>query len=121
MDNNTKHKKGDRIVTKVRLVREVNCDKCHNFYFEGWFRVYATDTHYYKGNFVVWFDTADLAEHFDKERFTKKDIREYAGELAYSFLAQAPYKRVTAETMRPFYEECRNTIERYNDANIWAA
>ena len=110
-----KFKEGDAIVTKTRLVLEVRNDMCHNFYYEIRFRVYANEHHYWKGNFVVWFDTDDLADYFDKDTFTKKDIKEYVNMLAGNFLDSAPRKNVTRETMKPFYEECRFTIMNYND------
>ena len=115
------HKEGDAIVTKIRLIREVNNCMCHNFYYEIRFRVYATPTHYWKGNFVEWFDTNDLAEYYDKDTFTKKDIREYIEMLAINFLDSAPRSNVNRETMRPFYDMCRKTIEDYNGHNRTAA
>ena len=115
------HKEGDAIVTKIRLIREVNNEKCHNFYYEIRFRVYATPTHYWKGNFVEWFDTNDLAEYYDKDTFTKKDIREYIEMLASNFIDSAPRKDINRETMRSFYDMCRYSIENYNGKNGEAA
>lgn len=114
MDTNTKHD-GYKQITKMRLIREVNNCMCHNFYYEVRFRVYTSATHYYKGNFVVWFDTEELAEHYEgKKRITKKDIRNYAEETAWAFLGMAPDRNVNADTMRPFYADCRRTINDYN-------
>ena len=113
-----KFKAGDAVVTKIRLIHEVNNEMCHNFYYEIRFRVYSNEHHYWKGNFVEWFDTNDLAEYYDKDTFTKKDIREYIEMLASNFLEDAPRKAVSRETMRPFYEKCRNTIENYNTRNV---
>ena len=110
------HKEGDVLITKLTLAREVRNDMCHNFYYEARFRIYTDKTHYFKGNFVVWFDTEDLAEEYpNKDRFSKKDIRDYAATLAYSFMESAPRKNVNAKTLKPFYEECRFTIMDYNE------
>lgn len=111
------HKQGDSVVTKKRLVREVNCDKCHNFYYEYRFRVYTSPTHFFKGNFVLWFDTEDLAEFFDSDRFTRKQIAEYADEIGWNFLSSAPKGDVNRETMADFYADCRKTIDDYNEHN----
>lgn len=114
MDTNTKHD-GYKRITKMRLIREVNNCMCHNFYYEVRFRVYTSATHYYKGNFVIWFDTEELAERYeDKERFSKADIRAYADECAWAFMEMAPSRNVNADTMRQFYADCRRTIENYN-------
>lgn len=111
----TEKKDGYKKITKMRLIMEVNNDKCHNFYYEVRFRVYTSATNYYKGNFVVWFDSEDLAVHYEeKARITKKDIRYYAEECAWTFLDNAPSRNVNADTMKPFYAECRRTIEDYN-------
>lgn len=115
------YKEGDAIATKIRLIREVNNCMTHNFYYEVRFRVYASATHYWKGNFVEWFDTNDLAEYYDKDTFTKKDVRDYIEMLASNFLDAAPRKEVNRETMRPFYDMCRATIRNYNDHNREAA
>lgn len=117
-----KHEMGDCRITKMRLIREVNNDMCHNFYYEARFRIYTDKTHYYKGNFVIWFDTEDLAEEYpNKESFSKKDIRDYAETLACLFMDNAPRKNVNGETLKPFYAECRKTIEDYNGHNRRAA
>lgn len=119
MDKNKgKHEMGDSIITKMRLIREVNNDMCHNYYYEVNWRVYTDATHFYRGNFVIWFDVFDVADYYpDKERFSKKDIREYAEEIACNFLCGAPKKEVNAETIRPFYNQCRETINNYNGSN----
>ena len=115
------NKEGDAKVTKIRLIREVNNCMCHNFYYEVRFRVYANEHHYWKGNFVVWFDTYDLADFYDKDTFTKKEIREYIEMLASNFLDAAPKKNVTRETMAGFYAACSETIANYNGHNRRAA
>ena len=111
---NTKKFDGYAEITRKRLVREVNNDMCHNYYYEFRFRVYTNETHYFKGNFVLWFDVQDVGEFFDKDVVTKKEIAEYADEVGCSFLSNAPSKNVSAETMRQFYDDCRKTIEDYN-------
>lgn len=120
MKGNTTHKAGDRLITRIEKIHEVNNDKCHNFYFEAHFKLYDTDRHYWKGNFVVWFDTEDLAEEYpNKTYYNDKDIREYAKAIAIAFVESAPkLKPAARETnlakLEPFYAECRETVERYN-------
>lgn len=115
--NGKEFKCGDSVITRKRLIREVNNDKTHNFYYEFNFRVYVNATHFFKGNFVLWFDTEDLAEFFDSDTFTRKQIGEYANVIGVSFLASAPTKEVTSETMRAFFAECEKTIENFNNNN----
>ena len=121
MDKNKgKHEMGDSIITKMRLIREVNNDMCHNYYYEVNWRVYTDATHFFRGSFVIWFDTFDVDAYYynsGKERFSKKDIREYAEVIAVNFLCDAPKKEVNAETIRPFYNQCRETINNYNGSN----
>ena len=112
------YREGDHRITKMRLVREVNNCMAHNYYYEVRFRVYSGEHRYWKGNFIVWFDIDEVAEYFsDRKRFSQKDIREYADECAWSFLSMAPTVGITRERMRPFYEECRKSIENYNEHN----
>ena len=121
MDKNKgKHEMGDSIITKMGLIHEVNNDMCHNYYYKVNWRVYTDATHFYRGNFVIWFDTFDVDAYYynsGKERFSKKDIREYAEVVAVNFLSGAPQKEVNAETIRPFYAMCRETINNYNGSN----
>ncbi len=107
------YKSGDCRITKIRMIREVNNCMCHNFYFEIKWRVYAGELAYYRGNFVVWFDTDDLYDFYEKDTFSKADVKGYAEELAGCFLSDAPLNP-TAETMRPFFAKCRESIEHYN-------
>ena len=116
------HEMGDCHITMVRKLREVCNDKCHNFYYEARFRIYTDKTHYYKGNFVIWFDVFDLQDEYpNKKRISKKDIRDYAETLAYNFMDGAPRKNVNGETLKPFYAECRKTIMDYNGHSRFAA
>ena len=115
------YKEGDHRITKIRKIREVNNDMCHNFYYEVRFRVYESEKQYWKGNFVIWFDIEDVAEYFDKEKISQKDIREYAEEIAWNFLSFAPTVGVNGDRMKPFYEECRKSIDDYNNKNSRAA
>lgn len=102
-------------ITKKRLIREVNNDMCHNWYYEYRYRVYADDTHYYKGNFVLWFDAEEVCAFYGKDSVTKKEIAQYADEIGYTFLDNAPTgKKVNADTMRVFRAACNKTIEDYN-------
>lgn len=112
-------KKENKIcITKKRLLREVNNDMTHNWYYEFRFRIYSDERHYYKGNFVLWFDADEVCSYYDKDSVTKREIAAYADEIGGIFLASgAPNGEVTPETLKPFYEQCRQTIIDYNKAN----
>ena len=97
---------------------EVNNDKCHNFYFLATVRIWTERNTYFRRRFMVWFDTDDLADWYtDKERFSKADIKAFARELAWNFVASLSVKTgsVTKESLQKFTADCAETIYRFND------
>lgn len=99
-------------LTKVQLIREVNNDMCHNWYFICYGRIYTEDlTKFMRVKYIVWFDIYDICESYDKESVTKTEIKEYAKELAFSFIdAWHNYK----QNFKDFVNDCNQTINRYN-------
>ena len=50
-------------LTKVQLIREVNNDMCHNWYFICYGRIYTEDlTKFMRVKYIVWFDIYDVCE-----------------------------------------------------------
>lgn len=104
-------KAGKFFITKKRLLWEPNNDMCHNWYFVFNARQYdETGTHYYRYNFVLWFDVFDLMEWLDADSYTQKDAMAYADELAYNI--EAP--NLTDNDRREFIAWCNETIDHYN-------
>lgn len=114
MKNKKEYKKNDKVITKKRLLGEVNNSMCHNWYYEYHFRLFNTDDTYFHGHFVLWFDIDEICEYFGTDHVTKKQIAEYADEIGWNFLASAP-DEVTKEKVRPFWEMCRDTIRKHNE------
>ena len=68
-------------ITKKRKILEINNDKCHNYYYLIFGRIYNENrTKYINFKFAEWFDIFDLQEYFDKDIITKQDIKQYLDE-----------------------------------------
>lgn len=102
-------------LTTHKKIREVSNDKCHNYYYVQYGRIYnAEHKQYRKFKFVVWFDIFDVQEYFEKDIVTIKDIAECAGEFAWSaYEANADLIR-SYDNCDVFYDWCNETIENYN-------
>ena len=113
---NREHEAWDCEITSCTKHYEVNNDKCHNFYYLVKSRIWTGRDSFFRRQFVVWFDTEELAEQYpDKSRFSKKDITEYARVCANSFLAKLPSKgEVTMESLKRFSDDCVESINRFN-------
>jgi hypothetical protein len=101
-------------ITKRTKILEVNCDKCHNYYYLIQGRLYNDEkTKYKKFGFVLWFDIFDLQEYYEKEIIYKSDILNYVYDLEYIPLEQI--KSYSDEkSMKEFYNYCNETIKNYN-------
>lgn len=101
-------------ITKIRLLKEVCNDMCHNFYYAVYGRIYNEDkTRYKKFHFVVWFDAFDIQENAGRDYYTKQDKKELLDLYAMSFCDMVTdYNNVT-----DFYNACNDTINRYNGTN----
>ena len=100
-------------ITKMSKLLEVNNDMVHNYYYLVNGRVYNEKrTMYKRFKFVIWFDTFDVQEYFDKDIITKKDIKEFSKEMAYNFI-ESNYNGY--DTFKDFIKECNKTIDEYNN------
>jgi hypothetical protein len=100
-------------ITKRKLWHELNCDKCHNYYFAYWGRIYNDEnTKYKRFSFIVFFDAFELQEYYSEreDEITNKDIQEYADVLADSFIAIIK----SYDDCKDFYDMCNCSIESYN-------
>lgn len=99
-----------KITKRVKLLEVCN-DKCHNYYFLVYVRIYNADkTRYRKARFVVWFDNEDVGEYVDKDYYNNDDVMELLDELIADYLSYIKSYNDTAD----FYEFCRDSINRYN-------
>ena len=110
------HKAWDTDMVSCALHYEVNNDKCHNYYWLVKVRIWTGRNTFFRRRFVVWFDSEELAEHYeDKKRITQANVKEYAREIAWSFLCRLPTKgEVTYNALQPFSDECNETIRHFN-------
>jgi len=95
-------------ITKRTLLKEINNTMCHNYYYLVQGRLYNDDnTRLRRFTFVVWFDAFDIQEFFDKDHYTKNDIREYCNECAGYYLDMI----VSYNDCKEFYRECKQTMQ----------
>ena len=101
------------VITKVELIREVCNDMCHNWYYLCHGRIYTENRkQYQKFRYIIWYDVFDVCEWYDKDSVSKRELREYANELAVSFI---PNWNMVATDCKSFLDDCNHTINRYND------
>lgn len=97
--------------TKTKLLKEVNNDMCHNYYWLYYGRIYNDDQSCYKAfNFIVWFDIFDVMDYFGEEYVTKKMTKEYANELAWNTTSLIN----SFEDCKQFYSWCHKSIDDFN-------
>lgn len=101
-------------ITKKEKIKEVNNDKCHNYYYLIHGRIYNEGkTRMRKFKYVVWFDIFDVQEYFNKDLITKEDIKDYLNDMENVCLVNI--KSYNDEKgLKDFYEYCNETIEDYN-------
>jgi hypothetical protein len=104
-------------ITKMQKIYEVNNDMAHNFYYAYYGKIYNEDkTKYRKFKYVLWFDVFDIMEFFEKDFYTKNDIKQYAENLEFSPLFYI--KNYDDEKgLKEFYKEANATIDHYNKIN----
>ena len=103
-------------ITKKLKKLEINNDKCHNYYYLIYGRIYNENkTRCRKFKFVEWFDVFDVQEYFNyKDFITKKDIEEYRDILEIPYISSI--KNYNDEKgLKEFYNYCKETIENYNN------
>lgn len=107
----------DITITKRKLLWEQCNDKCHNYYYVVYGKIFnqpKPDEYrsFRRFKFVVWFDVFDLQDYFeDKEYITKQDRLEFLDELAFGTLGLIK----TYNDCKEFYTECSRTIKDYNN------
>ena len=101
----------------IEITKRVLLDKWNNCMSSGEeYLIYgrilnAEKTRYRRFRFVVSFEYWEVEEYFEKDFFTKQDVKEYLEEsIAGYTLAVRGYNDTKA-----FYEMCNDSIERYND------
>ena len=106
----------DYEITKLMKIYEVNNDMVHNYYYVAYGKILNKDhTRCRKFKFVVWFDTFDVMECFNKDRVSIKDIKDYASNLVWnnSYLLNINNYDDTKH-LKEFYDYCKETIDNYN-------
>ena len=100
--------------TKIQKINEVNNDMVHNYYYIYYGRIYNQEhTRYRKFKYIYWFDIFDVQEFFEKDVITKQDVREYALNIENSYLYNIKDYN-DKESLKEFYENCNETIRKYN-------
>ena len=98
-------------ITKRTLLREVNNDMCHNWYWLVQGQIINDEgTRYRKFKFVEWFDCFEVQEWAEDGTHSKKNVRAYLDEVIGSRLDLI----VDYDNCKCFYAECNLTIENYN-------
>ncbi len=102
-------------LTTHKKIHEVCNDKCHNFYYLQYGRIYnANKTRMRRFKFVLWFDIFDVMEYFEKDVVSKKEIAEFANEVAWSTSEMFENSIKTYNDCKAFYDLCNQTINDYN-------
>lgn len=105
-------------ITKKQKLYEVNNEKCHNYYYLIYGKLYNENkTRYRKFKFVEWFDIFDMQEYFEKDFITNTEIKAYVNNLTNSIGCSyiddiKSYN--DKEGLKEFYNYCNKTIEDYN-------
>ena len=98
-------------ITKKEKLQEINNSMVHNYYYLVHGRIINDEnTRYKKFKFVLFFDAFDIQEYFEKDFYTKDDIKIYIDALIDGYISIIPdYNKTTG-----FFQICNDTIERYN-------
>lgn len=106
-------------ITKKQKLYEVNNDKCHNYYYLIYGRIYNENkTKYRRFKFVEWFDIFDLQEYYEKDFITNTEIKTYIDNLTNSISCSYvdDIKDYDDEKgLKEFYNYCNETIGNYNN------
>lgn len=106
-------------ITKKQKLYEVNNEKCHNYYYLIYGKIYNENkTRYRKFKFVEWFDIFDMQEYYEKDFITNTEIKAYVNNLidsiGCSYLCDV--KSYNDEKgLKDFYNYCNETIKNYNN------
>lgn len=98
-------------ITKRIKLWELNCDKCHNYYYGIKGRIINDDnTKYKKFTFVVSFDIFDAMEYFEQDSVSQQELLMYVDVLTDSMLSYIK----SYNDCKHFYSLCNETIDTYN-------
>ncbi len=102
-------------ITKKTKLKEINNCMCHNFYYLIYGRLYNQNkTKYKKFKFVLFFDAFDVQEYYEKDFYTKEDLKDFVEEkIFFSFTQYID----SYENCNYFYEICNESIKNYNKYN----
>lgn len=98
-------------ITKRVLLKEVDNEMCHNWYWLVCGRIINDEgTCYRKFKFVEWFDVFDVQEYSEDGTHSKKNVREYLDTCIDARLGYI----VDYNHCNVFYSMCNETIENWN-------
>lgn len=100
--------------TKINKILEVNNDMVHNFYYIYYGRIYnESKTKYKKFKYIEFFDVFDVMEFFEKDFYTKEDVKEFANNIENCLLSNIKsYDDI--DGLKDFYSFCNDSIKNYN-------
>lgn len=103
----------DYKITKKILIKEVNNDMAHNYYFLIYGRIYNENhTKYRKFKYVEWCDIFDVMEFFDKDFVNIADVKEYIGQLVNGYIEMIENFDDIPHTIK-FYDVCNETLRDF--------
>lgn len=98
-------------ITKRILLKEINNEMCHNYYYLVYGKIYNYNKTRYKNfKLVVFFDAFDVQEYYEQDYFTKDDIINYLNDCIGSYIDYIK----NYDDLTTFYEICNDTIKSYN-------
>lgn len=78
-------------------------------------RLWTDNGMYYHPRFVIALDSNDIADILEMDEWTVAEGKAVVRETAENFLAAyVPNGPFTAETLKPLFDACRDTINSYN-------
>ena len=100
----------DYKITKTKLLKEVNNDMAHNYYFLIYGRMYNENhTKYRKFKYVEWCDIFDVMEFFEKDFANIADVKEYIGQLVNGYIEMIE-NFDDVKNISKFYDVCNETL-----------
>ena len=99
-------------ITKMSLIKEVDNEMCHNYYYVVNGRVYNKDgTRYKKIKFILWNDIESICDYLGSACVTRQEIKDCFLENAYNFIE---CNDCDFDNFEPFMAVCNATIDDYN-------
>lgn len=104
-------KNGAKASIKKSLIKFVNNDMTTNWYYLFRLRV-VCDNRVFRARFVLWHDAEEVCEYYDADKVSKRQLGEYAAEIAWNFVALPD--SFTRKWWRGLLDRCNETINNYN-------